>query len=84
MGLFGDEGLAASVGTKSAATPLQPGESNTIQRLASTKEDYEFVVHPGELSQFGSWRFFFFFLHLVSHSLNASLRSPPFLLRFCR
>lgn len=44
MGLFGSDGLGTTVG-KGAANPLQPGEINTIQRLTSTKDDYEFVVH---------------------------------------
>lgn len=44
MGLFGNDGLSTTVG-KGAANPLKPGETNTIQRLTSTKDDYEFVVH---------------------------------------
>ncbi|GAM89545.1 hypothetical protein ANO11243_075840 [Dothideomycetidae sp. 11243] len=54
MGTFGPLGLSTTVG-KGAANPLQPGEQTTITSMAKDMDDYDFVVHPGDLGYADAW-----------------------------
>lgn len=54
MGTFGPLGLGTTTG-KGAANPLRPGEQTTIQSVAGRLSEFDFVVHPGDLSYADAW-----------------------------
>lgn len=54
MGTFGPLGLSTTVG-KGAANPLKPGAQTTIQSISNELSDFDFVVHPGDLSYADAW-----------------------------
>lgn len=49
MGTFGPLGLSTTTG-KGAANPLAPGEQTTIQGIRQQLDDFEFMVHPGDIA----------------------------------
>lgn len=51
MGTFGPLGLSDN----SSGTPLMPGEQTTITAMAKQLDQYEFVVHPGDLGYADAW-----------------------------
>ncbi|KAF8307931.1 Metallo-dependent phosphatase [Clavulina sp. PMI_390] len=58
MGVFGPDGLSTrttSYTNKSITYPLKPSEHTTIQRLAAMKDQYEFVIHPGDFAYADAW-----------------------------
>ncbi|KAF8307934.1 Metallo-dependent phosphatase [Clavulina sp. PMI_390] len=58
MGVFGPDGLstrATSYTNQTITYPLKPGEHTTIQRLVAMKDQYEFVLHPGDFAYADSW-----------------------------
>ncbi|KAF8307935.1 Metallo-dependent phosphatase [Clavulina sp. PMI_390] len=58
MGVFGPDGLSSRTTSYTNLTvpyPLKPGEHTTIQRLVAMKDQYEFVLHPGDFAYADSW-----------------------------
>jgi hypothetical protein len=54
MGTFGALGLSTVVGT-GAANPLQVNEQTTIAALTEMIDDYEFMVHAGDIAYADYW-----------------------------
>lgn len=54
MGTFGTLGLSTHVGT-GAANPLAPGEQTTIQGIKEQLDDFDFIVHPGDIAYADYW-----------------------------
>ncbi|KAF8307932.1 Metallo-dependent phosphatase [Clavulina sp. PMI_390] len=58
MGVFGPDGLSTrttSYTNQTITFPLKPGEHTTIQRMLAMKDQYEFVLHPGDFAYADSW-----------------------------
>jgi phosphodiesterase/alkaline phosphatase D-like protein len=53
MGTFGALGLSSSI--PAADNPLGPTEQTTIAALKEAINEYEFVVHPGDLAYADAW-----------------------------
>ncbi|KAJ7635398.1 Metallo-dependent phosphatase-like protein [Roridomyces roridus] len=60
MGVFGPDGLSTRP-TSFTGMPipdqLKPGDHTTIQALAATLAQYEFILHPGDFAYADSWLF---------------------------
>jgi len=54
MGTFGALGLSTVVGT-GAANPLRVNEQTTIASLAEMIDNYEFMVHAGDMAYADYW-----------------------------
>lgn len=54
MGVMGEYGLSTRVG-KGAEGALKPGEKNTIDSLIDNFDNYDFIVHPGDLAYADYW-----------------------------
>lgn len=54
MGTFGPLGLGTTVGT-GAANPLGPNEQTTIAALSEMIDNYEFLVHAGDIAYADAW-----------------------------
>jgi hypothetical protein len=54
LGTFGALGLSTVVGT-GAANPLAVNEQTTITALTETINDYEFMVHAGDIANADYW-----------------------------
>ncbi|KAK4540463.1 hypothetical protein LTR36_009209 [Oleoguttula mirabilis] len=54
LGTMGEDGLTTHVGT-GAANPLTPGETNTIQSLQDYEDEYEFLMHDGDIAYADYW-----------------------------
>lgn len=54
MGTFGPLGLSTTTGV-GAANPLKPGEQTTIQSISQQLNDFDFMVHPGDLAYADAW-----------------------------
>ncbi|KAK0347960.1 hypothetical protein LTR91_005841 [Friedmanniomyces endolithicus] len=54
LGTMGRDGLTTFVG-KGAANPLAPGETNTIQSLQNFQDQYEFLMHDGDIAYADYW-----------------------------
>jgi phosphodiesterase/alkaline phosphatase D-like protein len=53
MGTFGALGLSSSI--PAADNPLRPNEQTTIAAMSEMINNYEFVVHPGDLAYADAW-----------------------------
>jgi phosphodiesterase/alkaline phosphatase D-like protein len=53
MGTFGALGLSSSI--PAADNPLGPNEQTTIAGMLEMIDNYEFVVHPGDLAYADAW-----------------------------
>ncbi|OQO11458.1 hypothetical protein B0A48_03185 [Cryoendolithus antarcticus] len=54
LGTMGRDGLTTFVG-KGAASPLAPGEINTIQSLQQFQPTYDFLMHAGDIAYADYW-----------------------------
>ncbi|TKA80846.1 hypothetical protein B0A55_02330 [Friedmanniomyces simplex] len=54
LGTMGRDGLTTFVG-KGAANPLTPNETNTIQSLQDFQDEYEFLMHDGDIAYADYW-----------------------------
>lgn len=54
MGTMGPLGLSDKVG-KGAEGALSPGERNTIQSLQANMDEFEFLLHPGDIAYADYW-----------------------------
>lgn len=54
LGVMGEYGLSTWVG-EGAEGPLKPGEKNTIDSLLDDFDEYEFLLHPGDIAYSDYW-----------------------------
>lgn len=54
LGVMGEYGLSTWVG-KGAAYPLKEGEKNTIDSLLDEFDNYDFLLHPGDIAYSDYW-----------------------------
>lgn len=54
MGTMGEYGLSTCL-PADISNALKPNQTNTIQRLQAQMDDYDFVIHPGDMAYADYW-----------------------------
>ncbi|ORX38727.1 Metallo-dependent phosphatase-like protein [Kockovaella imperatae] len=67
MGAMGEYGLRHNL-PSDISNPIPANQTNTIQRLVAQMDDYEFVVHPGDMAYADYW-----VKEQVTHGSNLTL-----------